>query len=104
MSLVVCSRFGKDEYLVSFRAIRVAGLMWCIALCTADCRVCACWAFPAYREGAQILFSFGGPYTDGPAGGVSAQSGRVRGSEKHVHSKEGSTKHIYECPCASASL
>ena len=25
---------------------------------------------------------------------------QLRGSEKHVHSKEGSTGHLYECPCA----
>jgi len=29
---------------------------------------------------------------------------QLRGSEKHVHSKEGSTGHLYECPCASASV
>jgi len=28
----------------------------------------------------------------------------VRGSKKHVHSKERSTRHLYECPCASASV
>jgi len=28
----------------------------------------------------------------------------VRGSEKHIHSKEGSTGHLYKCPCASASV
>ena len=25
---------------------------------------------------------------------------QLRGSEKHVHSKEGSTGHLYKCPCA----
>ena len=29
---------------------------------------------------------------------------QLRGSEKHVHSKEGSTRHLYECPCATASV
>jgi len=29
---------------------------------------------------------------------------RLRGREKHVHSKEGSTGHLYKCPCASASV
>jgi len=29
---------------------------------------------------------------------------QLRGSEKHVHSKEGSTGHLYECPCTSASV
>jgi len=29
---------------------------------------------------------------------------QLRGSEKHVHSKEGSTGHLYKCPCASVSV
>jgi len=29
---------------------------------------------------------------------------KLRGSEKHVHSKEGSTGDFYECPCASTSV
>ena len=29
---------------------------------------------------------------------------QLRGSEKHVHSKEGSTGHLYECPCACACV
>jgi len=28
----------------------------------------------------------------------------IRGREKHVHSKEGSTGHLYKCPGASASM
>jgi len=28
----------------------------------------------------------------------------VRGRKKHVHSKEGSTGHLYKCPCTSASV
>ena len=26
---------------------------------------------------------------------------QLRGSKKHVHSREASTGHLYECPCAS---
>jgi len=29
---------------------------------------------------------------------------QLRGSEKHIHSKEGSTGHLYQCLCASASV
>ena len=29
---------------------------------------------------------------------------QLRGSEKHVHSKEGSTGHLYKCPCASTGV
>ena len=28
----------------------------------------------------------------------------LRGREKHVHSKEGSTGHLYNCPCDCASV
>jgi len=29
---------------------------------------------------------------------------QLRGHEKHVHSKEGSTGHLYKCSCASTSV
>jgi len=35
---------------------------------------------------------------------VSIVSDQVRGREKHVHSKERSTGHLYKCPCASTSV
>jgi len=36
--------------------------------------------------------------------GFSTSNCVVRGSKKHVHSKERSTGHLYECICASTNV
>ena len=69
--------FVDIPYLNAFRAVRITGLVWCVAVRTAYGRMGACGTLFANWESAGVLFRLMGLCTDRAAGVIPAQGSRM---------------------------